>query len=102
MKAVMTPMGISWGETMVRASKVANHHERRPEQDAHGQHPTVIGADHQPDDVGNDQPDETDHPADRHRHAHHQRGDDEQVPAQPGHVDAQRGGRLGPHGQRVQ
>ena len=46
--------------------------------------------------------DEADHPADGHGHAHHQRGDHEQVAAQAGDVDAQGGGRFGSHGQGVE
>ena len=84
---------------MVRASRSPTHHERRPEQHADRQHPAVVGSDHQPDDVGDDQADEPDHPAHRHGHADHQRGDDEQVAAQAGDVDTERGGRFGSHGQ---
>ena len=89
MNAVITPIGISCGQRCA-GQQVAHDHEAGAEQHADRQHPAVIGADHEADDVRDDQADEADHPADRDRDPGHQRGDQEQVPAQPGHVHAQR------------
>ena len=96
------PDGHLLGSDDGAGQQVAHHHERGAEEHADGQHPAVIGADQEPDDVGHDQTDESDDPAHGHRHADHERGDDEEVPAHAVHVDPERGRRLRPHRQRVE
>ena len=66
MMAVTTPTGISSGASAVR--EIVSHattNAAPPNADA-GQHEAMIGADHQPNEVGHDDSDESDRAAERH------------------------------------
>ena len=71
----MTPMGISWGATMVRANRSPTTMKEAPKSMPTGSTLPVIGAHEEADDVGHDETDESDHAAHGYGNADHERGD---------------------------
>ena len=88
MSAVITPTGSSSGAITVRASSVARDEERRAEERRRRQHEPVIGADHQPHQVRNDDADEADRAADRDGGAGGERRAEERGALRARHVEA--------------
>ena len=76
----MMPTGSSTGAMTVRDEHVAADQERRAEERRRRQHEAVIGADHQPDQVRDDDADEADRAADRDRGAGGERRAEERDP----------------------
>ena len=91
----MMPTGSSIGANTVRATRSHPIRNDRAEQRRGRQHQPVIRADEQPDQMRDDEADERDRPADRHRRAGGERRADERQPLGARHVDAAGGGRVG-------
>ena len=73
----MMPTGSSTGARIVRATQIAADEKRRAEERRRRQHQPVIGADEQPHQVRDDDADEADRAAERHRRAGRERGAEE-------------------------
>ena len=86
----------------VRGEDVAADEKRGAEQRRRRQHDAMIGADHQPDQVRDDDADETDRAADRDRGAGRQRRAEEREPLRARDVDAARLGAVGAQAEQVE
>ena len=92
--AVTTPIGISAGASAVRATRSARHRNAGAAERRQGQDAAVARPGQQPHGVGHDDPDEADQPADRDGGRGAERGGEDDPPADPDRVDAERGGLV--------
>ncbi len=95
-------MGISMGARSHPGQEVGKAQEAAPARKERGRRIALVGADEEPDAMGDDEAHEADDPRHRHSGRRHQGGHDVGHSFDPLHIGAEVGGRLFSHRHEVQ